>query len=131
MRYFKFEKLVRDKILPQMQQNQHVVRGVKKLNDSEFINELIKKILEEAHEMANVSSKEDLKNELADVYETLDYLKTALSISNEELELKKKQKSDKNGGFNDRIYIVDVGVDEDNQWIKYYCDNPKKYPEVK
>lgn len=131
MRYFKFGKLVRDKILPYMQQNNQIPRGVKKLNDDEFITELIRKILEEASEMSSVSNKENLKNELADVYEILDHLKETLKLSDTELDNRKKQKKEKNGGFKDRIYIEDVGIEEDNQWFKYYIDNPKKYPEVK
>lgn len=131
MRYFKYAKLVRDKILPQMQQNQQVARGVKKLNNEEFINELIKKVLEEASEMRNFTDHEDLKNELADVYEVLDYLKTTLNLTEEELSIRKQQKTNKSGSFNERTYIENVGVEEDNQWLKYYCENPQKYPEIK
>lgn len=131
MKYFKFAKLVRDKILPHMEDNNQKARGVRKLSDSEFIKELIKKILEESNEMINVSDQDELKKELADVYEVLDYLKEALKLTDEELEDLKKRKRDKNGGFSDRMYIEDVGVEEDNEWYQYYLDNPEKYPEVK
>ncbi|MCA9375330.1 nucleoside triphosphate pyrophosphohydrolase, partial [Candidatus Dojkabacteria bacterium] len=128
---FKFAKLVRDKILPHMEGNNQRARGVRKLSDSEFIKELIKKILEESNEMVNVSDQDELKKELADVYEVLDYLKEALKLTDEELEDLKKRKRDKNGGFSERMYIEDVGVEEDNEWYQYYLDNPEKYPEVK
>ncbi|MBN1971101.1 MAG: nucleoside triphosphate pyrophosphohydrolase [Candidatus Delongbacteria bacterium] len=131
MKYFKFAKLVRDKILPHMESNNQIARGARKLSDSEFVQELIKKVLEESNEMINVSDKNELKKELADVYEVLDYLKDVLDLTDEELEDLKKQKRDKNGGFSDRIYIEDVGVEEDNKWYQYYLDNPQKYPEVK
>jgi len=131
MRYFKFEKLVRDNIVPQMIDNNQEVRGIKRLNDNEFITELIKKVLEEVEEMKNVKSKDELKYELADVYEVLDYIKNTLNISDSEIAKLKEQKREKNGGFDERMYIEDVGVEEDCKWLQYYLDNPDKYPEVK
>ena len=131
MRYFKFAKLVRDKIIPHMLDNNQKPQGTRKLNDDEFIIELIKKVLEEANEMKNFKSKDDLKHELADVYEVLDYIKDILKVTDSELAELKKQKKAKNGGFNERMYIEDVGVEEDNEWLKYYLDNPDKYPEIK
>ena len=113
-----------------MQDNHIVVEGIKILNDKEFIHELIKKLLEETNEMANAKSEEEMKAELADLCEVLDYLKNTLNVTNKELNVRKKQKLHKNGGFKDRIYIEDVGVEEGNKWLKYYCDNPEKYPEV-
>ncbi|HKM20189.1 MAG TPA: nucleoside triphosphate pyrophosphohydrolase [Candidatus Dojkabacteria bacterium] len=131
MRYFKFEKLVRDNIVPQMIDNNQEVRGIKRLNDNEFITELIKKVLEEVEEMKNVKSKDELKYELADVYEVLDYIKNTLNISDSEIAKLKEQKREKNGGFDERMYIEDVGVEEDCKWLQYYLDNPDKYSEVK
>lgn len=131
MRYFKFAKLVRDKIVPGMLSNNQDPRGTRRLDDDEFITELIRKVLEEAEEMKNVKSKDELKYELADVYEVLDYIKDTLKITNSELEELKKQKKEKNGGFDKRMYIEDVGVEDDCKWLQYYLDNPDKYPEVK
>lgn len=114
-----------------MLDNNQKPQGTRKLNDDEFIIELIKKVLEEANEMKNFKSKDDLKHELADVYEVLDYIKDILKVTDSELAELKKQKKAKNGGFNERMYIEDVGVEEDNEWLKYYLDNPDKYPEIK
>lgn len=131
MRYFKFEKLVRDKIVPGMLSNNQDPRGTRRLDDDEFITELIRKVLEEANEMKNVKSKDELKYELADVYEVLDYIKEVLQITDSELAELKEQKREKNGVFDERMYIEDVGVEEDCKWLQYYLDNPDKYPEVK
>lgn len=131
MRYFKFEKLVRDNIVPQMVNNNQEPRGTRRLDDDEFITELIKKVLEEVEEMQNIKSKEELKYELADVYEVLDYIKNTLNISDSEIAKLKEQKREKNGGFDERMYIEDVGVEEDCKWLQYYLDNPDKYSEVK
>jgi len=131
MKYFKFAKLVRDNILPSIKKNNQKARGVKTLDDEEFISELIKKSLEEINEMTVASEKDELKRELADVYEVLDYLKKALDLSDKELIKLKEIKRKKNGGFDTRTYIEDVGVEEDNEWYQYYLNNPDKYPEVK
>lgn len=131
MKYFKFGKLVRDNILPLIQEGNQKARGVKVLDDEEFITELIKKAREEIDEMGSVSDKEDLKKEFADVSEVLDYLKEVLEIGDEELLKLKQAKRSKNGGFDERTYIKDVGAEEDNKWYQYYLNNPDKYPEVK
>jgi len=131
MRYFKFNKLVRDKVFPDMLNNNQNPRGTKRLDDEEFLTELIKKVLEEANEMKNVKSKDDVKYELADVYEVLDYIKNVLKITDSEMAELRKRKREKNGGFDERMYIEDVGLEEDNYLLQYYLDNPDKYPEVK
>lgn len=131
MRYFKFNKLVRDNIVPGMLSNNQDPKGTRRLDDDEFLTELIKKVLEETEEMKNVKSKDEFKYELADVYEVLDYIKDTLKITDSELEELKKQKKEKNGGFDKRMYIEDVGVEDDCKWLQYYLDNPDKYPEVK
>ena len=56
MRYFKFEKLVRDNIVSQMIDNNQEPRGTRRLDDDEFITELIKKVLEEVEEMKRIAS---------------------------------------------------------------------------
>ena len=110
--------------------NNQEVRGNKRLNDNEF-NKGDKEGLEEVEEMKNVKSKDELKYELADVYEVLDYIKNTLNISDSEIAKLKEQKREKNGGFDERMYIEDVGVEEDCKWLQYYLDNPDKYSEVK
>ena len=131
MRYFRFEKLVRDSIVVHMEENNQKPTGVRTLSDEEFIAELIRKVIEEAKEMKGAMDREELKEEIADVFEVLDYLKEVLNLSNSEMEEIKEDKIEKNGGFSSRTYIEKVGVTEDNKWFQYYLDNPDKYPEVK
>jgi len=56
MKYFKFAKLVRDKILPSMESIGQKPKGVRKLNDKDFISELIKKVLEEEKELETATT---------------------------------------------------------------------------
>lgn len=155
MRTFRFDKLVRDKILPQMQAEGSVVVW-RKLTDTEYNEELMRKLVEELDELKDGVGKDrerDL-NELADVaevYETAwdivdkdeyyDIFDTAMTelergidmweFDPAELLAAKVAKVARMGAFKDRIYIETVSVDDDNKWLKTYLATPKKYPEIK
>ena len=130
MKYFKFEKLIRDKIVDSMKQNGQIPIGVKVLNDSDYVKELAIKVAEEANELADVSDIEKLKEEFADVQEVMNYLRKALNLSEKDIKEYQKKKKMKNGGFEKRIYLEAVGVPKDNKWYEYYLQNPEKYPKI-
>lgn len=130
MRYFTFKKLVRDKIIEHMKNNGQKPLGIKTLNDKKFVQELIKKLAEESSEMLEAKNIEGLKEELADVVEITNYIKDTLKISQKDLDELLKNKREKNGGFDKRVYLDRVGLADNNKWIKYYLDKPKKYPEI-
>jgi predicted house-cleaning noncanonical NTP pyrophosphatase (MazG superfamily) len=113
-----------------MEKNNQKPRGVRKLNDEEFLRELIKKVLEESQEMKNYENIQDLKEEVADVQEVLDYIKKEINLSEKEVKELQKIKIDKNGGFDKRIWLDDVGVDKTNEWFDYFDSHPDKYPKV-
>ena len=95
-------KLVRDNI-PEIISKNGGTAHIRRLDDdSEYIVELTKKLIEEAHEVAAAPSLE----ELADVREVLDALTKALGYSKEELQSAQDKKVTKNGAFNDRIYLI-------------------------
>lgn len=131
MRKFKFSKLVRDKI----------VEGIisvgnkpnwKILSDSEYIQCLKDKIVEESQEVPRTTNQEEIVKELADIQEIIDNLLEALNISREKFLEIQMAKNEKNGSFKKRHYIEDVETsDEVTKWVKYYLDNPNKYPELK
>ncbi len=131
MRYFKFTKLVRDKIVEHMKSNNQESFGVRVLDNEEYIKELSKKVIEEAQELDNVTNLEELKEELADVQEVMDYLRKALGMSDEDIKKYQEKKIEKNGGFDSKFFVDHVGVEDDNQWLDYYLKNPNKYPEIK
>lgn len=131
MRRFKFSKLVRDKIVENI-----ISVGNKpnwrRLSESEYIRELKKKIVEEALEVPRTEDPEEVVKELADVQEIIDNLLGVLKVSREKFGEIQKIKNDKNGSFKKRQYIEDVETsNEITKWVKYYLDNPDKYPEVK
>jgi predicted house-cleaning noncanonical NTP pyrophosphatase (MazG superfamily) len=113
-----------------MKSNNECPSGVRRLNNKEYISELIKKVIEEVEEMRHVKDTSELKKELADVQEVLDYLKKVLKLSKAEMKRLQDIKKLKNGGFSKRLYVESVGVEESNEWYSYYTNNPDKYPEV-
>lgn len=129
MRRFRFDKLVRDGIVPAIEAagNRPEYRV---LEDEEYVMELKKKLVEEMAEVPGASG-DDLVEELADVMEIVDALLVTLGVSEEELRAVMDKKREKVGGFEDRLYVEYVDADDESEWVEYYLENPDKYPEVK
>ena len=68
------------------------------------MKELDKKLFEEAHEFIEEHSVE----ELADLTEVILAIMKAKNISKEQVEVARRIKNNKNGSFNDKIYLIDV-----------------------
>jgi len=155
MRTFRFDKLVRDKILPEMEKEGSIAVW-RKLSDDEFAAELAKKLEEELDELdeeVGQNRERDLKElaDLAEIYEVAfevldqdeyyDILEAAMEelekgldmweIDPDELLKAKAEKIEKFGVFKNRIYIETVQVKADNPWMQRYLKSPDKYPEVK
>jgi len=127
MRRFKFAKLVRDKIVPDIIEVGNVP-NYRILQDQEYLNELKKKLIEETTEILN-SNQDDLLKELADIQEIIDCLLEALNISKGEIDLIKEKKKEKWGSFKKRFFIDSVDAEENSEYTKYYLSEPDKYPE--
>lgn len=130
MRYFRFNKLVRDRIVEHMKKNNQIAYGVRKLNNQEYKQELIKKIKEETEELELAESDEQFKEELADLQEVIDCLKNSVNLSEKELLIQQQQKSEKNGGFQKKLYIDYMGLEDEDSWLDYFLTQPHKYPEI-
>ena len=130
MRIFKFNKLVRDKIVEGIiEAGNHPVYHT--LNDKEYIEELKKKLLEEAKEVPQTNKNSDLIEEIADVQEVIDNILEVLNVSKSELTKFQSKKNKERGSFKKRLYIDTVKTKTDSKWTNYYLANPDKYPEVK
>ena len=128
MRTFIFNKLVRDNIVPSMT-DLGSTPHTKKINDTEFIHELVKKIQEEAREF-ELQPNDDVVELIADVQEVLDTLRTTMGITEAQVTEKQKEKMNKTGGFESRDFISTIECPDNYPWIEYYENNPEKYPEV-
>ncbi len=154
MRTFRYDKLVRDKIVPDMEAEGSIVKW-RVLNDDEYALEIAKKLEEELDELEQQVGKDrdrDLKElaDVAEIYELAfeildkdehyDLLESAMQelekgidmweIEPAELLAAKAAKIAKMGAFKKRHYIETVSVDESNPWMQRYLDSPDKYPEV-
>ena len=94
----KYNKLVRDKI-PEILDQKNILYEKRFANDSEYKEELIKKLLEEVTEFAETPTEE----ELADVIEVIESFKKLSEYKSvEKVRLNKKEER---GGFEKRIIL--------------------------
>ncbi len=129
MHKFKVAKLVRDKIAQRMIADENARYRV--LNDTEYIDELKKKILEEAKELLPVEDESKIVKELADIQEIIDALILTLKSSKQDLKSRQKGENKKSGAFKKRLYIETIELADDHKWLDYYLANPDKYPKLK
>ena len=104
---YTYNKLVRDKIHANIDSMEGRKSNWRIMDDEEYIKELNKKLLEEAHEFI----EENAVEELADIMEVIQSIMRAKNISYEELKKVQVLKREQKGGFNDRVYLIDVEQD--------------------
>ena len=104
---YKYNKLVRDKIPAEINSTEGRKANWRIMEDEEYIKELNKKLLEEAHEFI----EENAVEELADIMEVIQSIMRVKNISYEELKKVQALKREQKGGFNDRVYLIDVEQD--------------------
>lgn len=102
-----YNKLVRDRI-PEIIEKTGKKFSTRILDDNEYIKELKKKSFEELQEYVETNNNEDAIEELADVLEIIHALAECHGASIEEVEVVRKQKADKRGGFKEKIFLIEV-----------------------
>jgi len=85
MKKYNFNKLIRSNLLERMKKEGVALFG-RHLTDEEFAKELKNKLVEEASEVRDTESREDLIKELADVMEVIEALTSLHDITKEEIE---------------------------------------------
>ena len=98
-----YNKAIRDKI-PEIIRESGEKFNVKKLNDSEFLVQLEKKLSEEVTEYQNDKNPE----ELADILEVVYRIAQLQGISKEELEKIRIKKLQDRGGFDKNLFLIDT-----------------------
>lgn len=99
-----YNKLVRDNI-PQVIIKSGKQFKIKLLNDIEYKNELKNKLIEEANELNQTRSRETIIDELADIYEVLDYILRTEKIDLFDVQKRRVQKNMSHGAFDEKIYL--------------------------
>ena len=102
MKYY-YNKLVRDKIVQNIN-NKGCRSEFKILNEEEYKSELDKKLLEEANEVIESHSAE----EIGDLLEVVRTIMREYDISENEVKIQTEQKRKDKGAFKDRIYLISV-----------------------
>jgi len=120
---FKVEKLIRDKT-PALLECKGIVVHAKAMTDQEFISKLKDKILEEAQEVLETSSPDELCEELADVLEVVHALSKASGLTIQQIEQRRLKKREIKGGFENKIYNSSIQIEENNSSINYYLNKP-------
>ena len=129
---YEFNKIIRSKIPSRM-----IAEGVKvnskKLNSNEFIDKLKLKLIEEAKEVSSATSRDKIKEELADVMEVMQALAQAADINMTDIEQEQILKREINGHFSPENYINYIEVSEDNEEVIKYLNNkdrPYKFEKI-
>lgn len=101
-----YNKLVRDKI-PEKIKNNGEIPKTRILEDIEYKNELLKKLLEECNEVIN-ADESSIIEECADVLEVLLAISKLYNYDLEKLLEIKTNKKNKNGAFENKIFLETV-----------------------
>lgn len=129
---FYFRKLVRDKVVGDCLADPKVIKtNYRVLEDSEYRQELIKKIAEEATEIP-LNSESDLDealSEIADLQNVIDATREHYGFSKKDVQTAGDKKTAKKGGFENRHYIDYVVLADDSEWIEIFRAQPDKYEE--
>ena len=131
MRKFSLKRLVRDKIVSQIQERKDEP-DYRVLDNAEYITELKKKIAEEARELIKGEAPESKTlKELADIEEAIDCLLAALDLDRQALSEAQVKRRAENGSFKEKRYIETVNLRDDSDWLDYYLADPEKFKEIK
>lgn len=81
--------------------------SVRKLvDDDEFLRYLLKKVAEEADELANATTDSNIQEEIADIWEVIEALIRLRDLSANEIRKIQDEKRSKRGGFEQRLLML-------------------------
>jgi predicted house-cleaning noncanonical NTP pyrophosphatase (MazG superfamily) len=102
-----YNKLVRD-LIPQVIKSAGKECRTRILDEEEYTRELIIKLKEESEEYFTAQSPKESLEELADMVEVIRALATIHGATWEQLEVLREKKAAARGGFQERVYLIDV-----------------------
>lgn len=111
-----YQKLVRNKI-PQIINSNHQKCQVQKLSNSEYKKALKHKLIEESEEVLT-ANKNDLAEEIADIYEVIDTLIKVNKLNKKDIFKIQEQKRKLKGKFDKNCFLISVeSIDKINDNI--------------
>jgi predicted house-cleaning noncanonical NTP pyrophosphatase (MazG superfamily) len=105
-----YNKLVRE-LIPNTIESDDKSCVTYTLDDSQYIKEVNKKMYEELAEYEGALTSDDAVEELADLLELIHAAAKFHGVTVGELEVVNVEKAAKRGGFEERIYLVEVDDD--------------------
>ncbi|QPC45570.1 nucleoside triphosphate pyrophosphohydrolase [Mangrovibacillus cuniculi] len=106
-----YNKLVRDRI-PKIIEASEKAYTTRILSEEEYIDALQTKCLEEFEEYRKAESNQEAMEELADLLEVMNALCKVHGASLKEVDDLRKAKAARRGGFEERIFLMEVEDDE-------------------
>ena len=101
-----YPKLVRDRIPEIIKNRTGQDAETRIMEDEEYLNFLMRKVEEEANELANAEDKEHVVEEVADVLELIDTILEFNGLNMETVRKVQVEKAEKNGGFKKKILML-------------------------
>lgn len=102
-----YNKLVRDKI-PEVIRKNGQTCNIEKLDQTAYTIELKSKLKEELIEYLETEEDEEAIEELSDILEIIHSLSEIHGKKFKDVEEARQKKLNDRGGFNERIYLIDV-----------------------
>ena len=99
-----YNKLIRDKI-PEIIKKDNAIPKISILNDEQFAMSLKEKLVEEAKELLEAKTSEEILSELSDVLELVESIATNNELTIAEVEKQKLAKKEKRGGFEKKLFL--------------------------
>ena len=99
-----YNKLIRDKI-PEIIRKNNAVPKISELNDEQFKIALKEKLAEEAKELLEAKTQEEILNELSDVLQLIESIAINNNLSVSDIEKQKEKKKQERGAFEKKLYL--------------------------
>lgn len=100
-----YNKLIRDGIPAKIEKNGDEYEVRRLADDSEFEQELLKKVQEESSALSAVRSREEFLAEYADLMVVLDTLTRLLEFSEADIKMALEENIQKKGSFKERLFL--------------------------
>ncbi len=102
-----YDKLIRDNI-PEILVQKNIQAEIRTLTDDEFVNYVKKKIVEEAQEIQEAQSHEEILKECADVVEVLECLMNIHNLSWDDINQARSEKNGSKGAFTKKLLLINT-----------------------
>ena len=129
MRKFSLNKLWRDKTPGNMEKAGAIIH-VTHLDDAQYGNQLGLKLIEEAHEVNEAQSNDELLSELSDILEVVDCIMKFHNLSRADLAARQEEKRNYRGSFLERKFVTVAEYQPGSAAEQYALQDIKRHPEI-